>query len=259
MRTRLVKLLVATLTAGGLMVAPAPATQADVQGDVVMVGEKPVAGTYDMAYNNYSEKMKVCTMSRERKRDYYCEFHGYRVARGKMHVKLHTYRVREGMRKYDFYVLDVDVDNTDRYGKSKKGWMKVHIENVGAVKLVDFSDTTSVSATKADCAEIGLSIGHSVGPASASMDWGSVRFCDKQARYYIEGSTGDHTVYEAEHTRQISSLSSQRIVKVPRGKRPVFSVTVHLPNDDCTKTGYGNCTAFKNSTYLKTWKIGTRG
>lgn len=258
MTTWMARALGVVLVAAGLAAFPST-TQADVRGDLVMVGEKPVAGTFDLKYNNYSEKMKMCTMSRAQKRDYYCEFLGYRVARGEMQVKLHTYRLKERMKRYDYYVLDVDVTNADRYGSSKKGWVKVHIDNVGPVKLVDFSDTTSVSATQADCQVIGLSIGHSVGPVSASMDWGTVRFCDKQATYYVEGRTGDHTVYQADHTREISFLSSQRIVKVARGKKPSFKVTVHVPNDDCTASRNDRCTKYTNSTYLRSWTIRTTG
>lgn len=253
------------MTATGL-VAAAPHAEADVRGDLVLVGERPVVGTYDLAYNNYSEKIKFCTVSRDAsgapvaERDYYCEFRGYRVARGEMQVKLHTYRLKEAVKKYDYYVLDVDVVNADRYGKSEKGWAKVHIDNVGKVKPVDYSDTQSISASEADCATVGLSIGHSVGPVSASVDWGSVTFCDDEASYVVDRRDGDNnTVYLATHTREISTLSSQRIVKVKRGKRPVFEVRVHVPNDDCTDTKFDNCSDYDNSTYLKSWRIRTTG
>lgn len=235
-----------------------PAT-ADVKGDLRMVGEQPVAGTYDFKYKNYSEKMRLCM------EDGYCEFLGYRVADGTVHMKLHTYRLIEGIDDYDYYVLDVDVENTGRGGSSKNGWAQVFVENIAApggrrVRLVDYADTKSISAKEPDCDTLNLGIGHSVGPASASLDWGSVEFCDKAASYEVERREGaNRTVFMAHHAREVARFSSQRIVKVPAGKRPTFKVTIHLPSDDCTASRQGRCTKFVNDTITYGYVIGTTG
>lgn len=225
-----------------------PAT-ADVRGDVRLTAERPVSGTFDLDYNNYGEKFQTCDP------EGICTEKGYKVARGTLKVKLRTYRLVEEVDKFDYYVLDVDVVNADRYGRSKRGWAKVHVTNVGRVRLIDHSDTTSVSASEPDCVDVNLSMGQSVGPASASVDWGSVRFCEKGAKYVVEKRTGDTTTYLASHTREISHFSSQRIVKVRRGKRPKFKVSVHVPTDDCTSTYQGDCDGYENDTRLESWRI----
>lgn len=245
---------------GGLLLAlvaslttwSATPASAEVKGDLRLVGERPVRGTFDLKYNNYREQKRTC-------RPHVCTPRGYRVARGEMRVKLRTYRVVESLRKYDYYVLDVDVVNADRYGSSKKGWAKVHIAKASKIKWVDYGDTSSVSATEADCTEIGLSMGGSVGPGGASISWGSVRFCDDEASYAVERREGKTTTYLAAHTREISHYSSQRLVKVRRGKRPTFKVSVHVPTDKCTDAEDGNCVEYTNDTNLVSYRIKSDG
>ena len=159
----------------------------------------------------------------------------------------------------------MDVENDDRGGTSNKGWAQVFVENVAApggrrVRLVDYSDTRSISANDADCKTLGLSIGHSVGPASASLDWGSVQFCDDAASYVIDRREGaNRSVFMAHHAREIARFSSQRIVKVPARKRPTFKVTVHVPSDDCTRVVGKQCRDYDNETNTYSYIIGTTG
>lgn len=242
-----------------LTVVGAERAAADVKGDLRMVGEYPVSGTYDFKYTNYSER--ICM----RMEDGFCTYVGYRVAHGTLHVKLHTYRLVEELDDYDFYILDVDVSNSDRSGKSKNGWAQIKVENIrppgrGRVRLVDYADTKSISANEPDCKTLNLSIGHTVGPASASLDWGSVEFCDKAASYDVDRREGaNRTVYMAHHAREIARFSSQRIVKVAAGKRPAFKVTVNFPTDDCTSSRNGVCKTYDNDTQAYGYIIKTTG
>lgn len=244
--------------AAGLVAVTTGSATADVKGDLRMVGELPVSGTYDFPYKNYSEKIQICQKDG-------CQFFGYRVSDGTLRVKLHTYRLVEEVDEYAYFILDVEVENTNRGGKSKNGWAQVWVENVAApgrrpVKLVDYADTRSISANDPDCKTLNLSIGHSVGPANASLDWGSVQFCDKAASYDIDRREGkNRTVFMAHHAREVARFSTQRIVKVPAGKRPAFKVTIHVPSDDCTATGYGNCTKYRNETNTYNYIIKTTG
>lgn len=260
--------LVVVLLAALLAAVGAPGARADVKGDLVLVGEKPRVGTIDLAYRNYSERIEHCVYTRPgtppatwsaRAKDVDCTWKGYKVARGTLKVRLRTYRLREGIRD-DYYVLDVDITNAGAYGGSVKGWFKLHVNNVGATRVLEHSDTKAIASRKAACDTLQLSIGQSLGPVSASMNWGTVRFCGKSAKYAIDARTGNKTVWMSTHLRATSHLSSQRIVKVPRGKKPVFEIGVHVPTDRCTqRRGSDACFGYTNGTVLKTYRIGTSG
>ncbi|UUW87580.1 hypothetical protein ABFU82_04340 [Nocardioides sp. WV_118_6] len=252
------------LLAGLLAMVGAPDARADVRGDLVLVGEKPRVGTIDLAYRNYSERIEHCVYTRPRAttpraKDVDCTWKGYKVARGTLKVRLRTYRLREDIRD-DYYVLDVDIANAGAYGGSVKGWFKLHVDNVGATRILEHSDTKAISSRKASCDTLQLSIGQSLGPVSASMNWGTVRFCGKSAKYAIDARKGKKTVWMSTHLRATSHLSSQRIVKVPRGKKPVFEIGIHVPTDKCTqRRGSDACFGYANGTLFKSYRIGTTG
>src|SRR5690348_14312722 len=111
-------LLVGLAALVGAALTPTSAT-ASVRGDVLLVGEKPVSGTYNLAYRNYSEKF--CGAN---SRPPYICYVVYHVSRGTAAVKLRTYKLKEGLKSYDYYIVDVEVDNVKPYGASSKGWMK---------------------------------------------------------------------------------------------------------------------------------------
>src|SRR6476619_7120107 len=90
-----------------------PSATASVRGDVLLVGEKPVSGTYNLSYRNYSEKFCGWGSSTP----YIC-YEVYHVSRGTAAVKLRTYKLKEGLKKYDYYIIDVEVDNVKPYGAS---------------------------------------------------------------------------------------------------------------------------------------------
>jgi hypothetical protein len=213
-----------------------------------------VSGTYNLAYNNYSEEF--CT---DGSRPPYLCFVAYRVSRGKAAVKLRTYKLKEGLRNYDYYLVDVEVANLDRYGASSNGWMKVHINKAGTTTIVDYSDTKSVSSTKDSCYSVTPSFGASIGPVGASFSLGSMTFCDDGASYPVDYRSGTRTVWMAYNLRKINSLVSERIVKVNQGAHPKFEVTIHVPTDVCTDSRSGDCTDYTNATKLTTYTIGTSG
>ena len=233
--------------------APVSAS-ASVRGDVLLVGEKPVSGTYNLAYRNYSEQF----CGEQSYPPYIC-YVVYHVSRGTAAVKLRTYKLKEGLKKYDYYIVDVEVDNVKPYGASSKGWMKVHIYPEGSTTIVDSSDTQSVSSSKSSCYSVTPSFGASIGPVGASFSAGSVRFCGKGASYQIDYRKGARTVWMAHNLRKISTFVSERIVKVHAGAHPRFGITVHVPTDKCTDTWHGDCSDYTNDTTLYHYKIGTSG
>lgn len=231
-----------------------PSATASVRGDVLLVGEKPVSGTYNLPYRNYSEKFCGWGSSTP----YIC-YEVYHVSRGTAAVKLRTYKLKEGLKRYDYYIIDVEVDNVKPYGASSNGWMKVHIYPRGSTSIVDYSDTKSVSSSKNSCYSVTPSFGASIGPVGASVSLGSITFCDDNASYDIDYRTGTRTVWMAHNLRKINSFVSERIVKVHAGAKPQFGITVHVPTDKCTDTWHGDCSDYTNDTTLYHYHIGTSG
>jgi len=252
-RIALVALIAGLIPVG--LIAPAGADVTYTE-QVKVKDETPEVGRYTVRYKNYSEKMRLCM------EDGYCEFLGYRKAEGQLGVKLTTFKIVDGRRSYDYFLLDVDIVNGDREGTSKNGWAKVAVSNYGP-GLVDQSNTKSASYNDdRDCKAIGVGLSTPWPIVSASMDLGHVTFCDKGASYSHSFSSGIST-YFADHTRQITHVSSQRVVKVREGKKPSFKVVLTIPVDKCTKGGgglaSGNCVAYDNKTYTKNLYIGTFG
>jgi hypothetical protein len=225
-----------------------------VRGDVLLVGEKPVSGTYNLAYRNYSGHF--CTDGSYL--PYLC-YVAYHVSRGTAAVKLRTYKLKEGLKAYDYYIIDVEVANVKPYGASTGGWMKVHIYPSGSTTIVDYSDTKSVSSSKSSCYSVTPSFGAAIGPVGASVSLGSIRFCSSSASYVIDYRKGARTVWMAHNLRKISSFVSERIVKVHAGAHPKFGITGHVPTDKCTASRSGDCTDYTNDTTLYHYTIGTSG
>lgn len=260
MRVRLIALLsiLLLLPAGATLVA-----RADVgyTQQVVLKDEAPESGRFAIRYKNYREKVRVGCL-----KDGYCDGMYYRKAEGKLQVKLSTYRIKEGRRRFDYYVLDVDTLNADREGTSEAGWFAVLVRHKGA-RFVDYVNTKSSSFDDdRDCREIGVGLATPWPIVSASMDLGHVRFCDEGARYSHKGLSGNTSEYFAGNARDVVHVSNQRVVKVRRGDQPVFVVTVKYPTDDCTSTYNGHnpsfqgyCDDYDNEVSTRTFRIGTRG
>jgi len=223
---------------------------------VKLKDEAPESGRYVMGYKNYSEKMKLCM------EDGYCQFLGYRKSEGQVEVKLSTYRISEGRKRFDYYILDVDILNNDREGTSDNGWFKSVVRH-SAARVVDQANTKSAyfdDDKDCEAVQVGLSTPWPI--VSAAVDLGTVTFCEKGARYSMSTS-GTASVYFADNAREIKHVASERILKVRRGDKPKFSVTVTVPTDDCTEEGTGsadgNCVDFDNETTTRTFSVGTSG
>lgn len=260
MKRRSLTSILATLVvlAGALAAFPTQAG-ADTQysQQVIMVGDRPVTGRFELAFNNYEEIIVECHDSPSLPEGTICERKGYRVARGTLATKLHTYKVKEGIDGYDYYFIDVDIDVIDHSGSSDYGWAEVNVLNTGPV-LKDREDTKSVSADENACDTLTLSMGGGISIVSANMELGHVTFCAHQAAF-TRTSDGNPSAYHATRLAGINALTTQRAIKVKAGAKPVFKITVTVPVDDCTAAKHGICTKYDNTALSKTYVVGTSG
>lgn len=251
------------VVASGVALAAAIAGAAPVDADVgasqdaVLVGDHPVSGRYEAKFNNYDEIIVECHDSPTLPEGTVCDEKGYRVARGTMATKLHAYRIREGVKKFDYYLVDVDIDVVDHSGSSDTAWADVSIGTAKA-RLVERSDTDSVSADGNRCQSLGLSMSAGISIVTAAVDLGHVTFCTHEASFK-RVSTGDTSMYHAHRLAHINALSVQRAVKVPAKRKPVFVITMKVPFDDCIAAKNGICTKYSNETKTRTYRVGTRG
>lgn len=261
--SRLGAMAVALGTAASVLTLSTANTPADaaVRGSVKMVGEKPVSGTYNFAYKNYSGTETTCQYHSYGgyNSGSYCSGKAYRVSKGTAEVKLRSYKISEGMKKYDYYLVDVEVANAGRAGTSTGGWMKVHIEQAGSTKIIDHTDSVSKSSDSKSCVNIYPSFGAGWGSVSAGISFDPISFCGKGSSVAIDSRSGLHTAWMAHNLRAIKSFVTERIVKVPAGAHPKFKVSVHVPTDTCTQAWTSYCTAYKNGDRLVSYTIGTSG
>ena len=238
-------LLVAGLGAVGPSQADVGVTQ-----QAKLVGEKPVSGRYSIAYNDYGPDRGTYCPPRSPQ----CVVHGRPVARGKLQTKLSVYKIKDGMKKYDYYLLDVDMVTADRYGTWKMGGVGISVTSVGP-KLVDRIDTKSLNASKGDCHSVNIGFATPWPVISASTDLGSVTWCDDEASLTTP-SVGNWVLKGLGSTRH---LAVDRAVKVRAGKKPRFKITLSVPKDTCTRALQHKCIEFDNGASSATYTVGSGG
>jgi hypothetical protein len=227
-------------------------TQADVgvTQEAKLVGEKPVSGRYSIKYNDYGpDRGTYCPP-----RSPHCVVQGRPVARGKLQTKLSVYKIKDGMRKFDYYLLDVDMVTADRYGAWKMGGVAISVTNVGP-RLVDRNDTRSLSAEENECHSVDVGLSTPWPVISASADLGSVTWCTKKASLRLS-SAGNWVLQGLGSTRH---MAVDRAVKVRAGAKPRFKVTIVVPKDTCTRALQGKCIEFDNGASSATYRVGSSG
>jgi hypothetical protein len=255
-RIRAVAVTALTVAAGLLVSVHQASANVGVTQKVSMVGDKPVSGRYDVSFTNYGERVTQCLPPYNT--GSCVHFVGYRVARGKLQTKLTTYKLSERIRKYDYYLLDVDTLVGKHSGSSHEGPLTVTVATYGA-KLVDRTETKSISAQKDSCATVDLSISTPWPGVTASTGLGSVRFCDDHASFTRKVLSSNTTRYTANRLARTNHLTINRWVKVPRGAHPSFSVSLDVPADKCTSSSDGWCKKYDNRTIVRLYSIHTTG
>jgi hypothetical protein len=211
----------ATLTALTSAHADVGATQ-----QVVLVADKPVKNRFDAPYRNWAGAFAQCFP------------HGGcvevdPVAKGHLRTKLTAYQLKERVKKYNYFLLDVDTSVTNS-GDSKLGTGYVKISNSFGPKLVDHTETGSVDASSPFCANLDLSLSTPWPVVSGAVSFGSVRFCSKKASFTRHVS-GKDVAYKATMLGSARHLVVDRWVKVRAGVWPIFTVHVVVPRDTCTQ------------------------
>ncbi|MCL3837498.1 hypothetical protein [Aeromicrobium duanguangcaii] len=228
-----------------------------------LVDQRPVSGTYKVTYVDYGSNDSADLTNNECPARRHCPKFFYTLSQGRLSVKLNAYRISERMKKYDFYLLDVDssVDKKKGTGGHGTASFKVAASQRG---LIDVDDTRSVSKKATKCTSFPVSVGAGFYGASAAIGVGSIRYCAKSASFTMKQSGTAAAVYTATSLPKINALTTGRIVKVRAGTKPNFAVRVTYPADTCLKRrtkapAKGQCSKFKNGSRSMVYRIGTSG
>jgi len=256
-RTAIVGAIIGLVAASLSAVTLAQQAGADVPITQVarLKDQQPVSGTYDVGYTNYGER--VCANPRG------CSMTYYRVGRGTLKTKLNSYVIKEGMKKYDFYLLTVETALTGQSGSSKVGAATVRVRTTKG-KIIDTDDSKSVKKEPESCTDYPVTVGAGWGVASGGIEVGAITLCDETASVRMAHSGAD-AVYTADRLPKIRHLTLSRIVKVKAGSRPTFMATITYPTDACTKVGdkdtslEGKCVRFQDHTSTVSYAVGTGG
>lgn len=222
------------------------------QGSIV--GQEPVAGAYKPAYRNYAGQGCM---------NFHCSGPGYyHVIDGTFSTRLTAYRIKDGLKRYDFYFLTIGT-TVSHAGLSNSGDVKVSVADTDTAHQIDYADSPSMKADASSCKTVDFSLGYGFGPVSASTDLGSARFCSSSAHDSLShhGATANYAISPIS---KVNSIYTTRLEKVTAGTHPVFRVRVTLPTDVCTDTsrltnGDAVCVAFDDRTSTHTYRVHSDG
>ncbi|WP_244928255.1 hypothetical protein [Nocardioides sp. W7] len=238
-----------------VLLAPLNPAHADVgvTQEARLVGDKPVSGRYGIAFNDYgANRGNYCPP-----RAGQCWPLGRAVARGTLETKLSVYRIKDGMKKYDYYLLDVDVVAADRVGKHRGGTVTIGVTSLGP-RLVDHTDTKTLRATQGDCHSVDIGFSTPWPVIDASADLGSVTWCSDSASL-SRTTSGTTARWSLKGLGRTHHLAVDRAVKVRAGKKPRFRVDVTVPRDTCTRAIRGKCVDYRGGTASASYRVGSRG
>lgn len=189
-----------------------------------LVGDRPVSGNYSLPYNHYGEPVGPtgsCMISYIPQ----CYYH----SSGRIVTHLRTYKLHDGLKRYDFYLLDITGRVKNAKGNaSDNASAYVGVQPRG-VRIVDHVKSGSLRARSKSCRTYSIDLGLGFGPISAGTQLGSVDFCSKTA--HLQRDSGGWTMFDLAATR---TFDLTELVKVPRGKHPYFKVTLATDDDHCT-------------------------
>jgi hypothetical protein len=221
------------------MTVPSP-TQADVaiSQQVVMVRD---AGPYSIKYREGHA--------------YSAGYLGtaYDFSKGTLTYSMKVYRLKEQVRKYDYYLLDVTAQTSNRSGDHGRATFRL-----GTDREVNYTNYTStVSDSPSDCKTFPLEVGGTVWPGvSLGTTVGHIKTCGKNfaMRRVTSSTTGAFVTRMLNMARQVTT---QKWIRVAAGKKPPFRLQVSYGYDTCAARGEYMGTTFCNKV-KRTTKSTTR-
>ncbi len=143
-----------------------------------------------------------------------------------------TYRVVDENRRYDYYLLDLDVTMTKRHGSKGYGYLDARVQST---KTVNYATWSLGKGTVGGCRKYPLDIGASfygisVGTQVATF---SVDCYDTSIK---RASITRGQSYHVTNLGAVKHVAFQRFVRVAAGAHPKFAWKLTYPTDKCGKS-----------------------
>lgn len=182
---------------------------------------------------------------------------------GKLKIRATPFKIAEGMKKKDQYLLNlrVTLPRKQKKGGMAGGWAHVMVRTKGAGKVSDASATASRKVGK-KCANANLSLNFAFGPIGANVPTGKLNACKSGAQklFSFQRKKGSAS-WKLTRLKHMKATELEVYLEVPAGKRPDFTVVVERPIEVCRKvkgTPPSTCRPTEH-TATATMKVPTSG
>ena len=205
--------------------APAAADPTVTQQAVLIKDKSPYKLTYHEHIDGIGQGDEVC---------YFGAGDGcakYPPNAGKVNYSVKMYRLKERERRYDYYFVDVTANTYARKGDGDKGRMSITLDPTSKVNLT--TNVYSKNTLKDDCHTYPLEIGVGLGPFSAGTTVANFSTCDK-ADIHTTKLASNAVRYDIYSLNRFRNWTVQKWVRVAKGAKPRFKVTVRWRADNCT-------------------------
>lgn len=158
----------------------------------------------------------------------------YNFASGTLTYSMKVYKLKEGVKKYDYFLLDVTGQTSDRKGGSR-GRATFRLGTDNKVNYTNY--TTSVEDSPRDCKTFPLSVSGTVWPGvSLGTTVGHVRTCGANFSMtpYTSVTTRSYVMKRVNQSRQITA---QKWIRVRAGSRPDFRFQLSYGYETCSQYG----------------------
>jgi hypothetical protein len=254
---RIAVVLIAVLAVLASSLAPASGTISFSQ-QVKLRNDPTNSKGFKLAYTSFKDGYRDCSYTSGQPNPNPCT---PEIGSGRLTVVPRTYKLVEGNKHKDYYLLDLTVSTSSRRGSKDFAYLDVTVKGTSTVKAATYSLGKS---TVSGCHKYPIDIAAGWGPMSAGTTVGSFSVdCYSTAISRRAVSAGQ--TYHVTNLNAVKSVTFQRFVVVARGAHPTFSYTVSRPTDKCTTSTISDGSnqhlfrACRNSSKAVTRRIGTTG
>lgn len=152
---------------------------------------------------------------------------------GTLKVRAVPYRIKEDMKKFDQWLLHLDVTRVDRRGADVIGWSTIFVQPTKQGKVTDSAATQGRSLSSCTIANLSLNLGF--GPIGSSSDIGTIKGCrTSRLRLNSHSTTTGATGWGLTGLHRMDRVELELYIQVPAGRKPNYRVTIERPIDSCT-------------------------
>jgi len=154
---------------------------------------------------------------------------------GETRYRLLVYRLKEGVRRYNYYIAVVNLANSNRHGPRPQSWAHVTIRSVRGVNYSTHSSGRArVSPER--CRRYPVSLSAGFHGFSAGTTVGHLSTCRNRPAIH-RGRTARGATWSMSQFAAMNTVTAHRYVRVRRGERPAFRVWFSFP---CDYNDHGN-------------------